>query len=162
MNWDAIGAIAELLGAIGVIASLVYLARQMSQNTRAIRASGFQQFRSEISTAWLGALATPGLTRGILAGLMDYDQLDDEAAFQFECWSGAIFAAYDNAYYQYRTEMLDADRWEIQRRDVAALFHFFPGVAQYWKKSRPGVSPEFVALPSLPTTMRHLTCPELL
>ncbi len=35
MNWDAIGAIAELLGAIGVIASLVYLARQMSQNTRA-------------------------------------------------------------------------------------------------------------------------------
>jgi hypothetical protein len=41
MNWDAIGAIAELLGAIGVIASLVYLAtqirqsrEQMSQNTR--------------------------------------------------------------------------------------------------------------------------------
>ena len=29
MNWDAIGAIAELLGAIGVIASLLYLARQM-------------------------------------------------------------------------------------------------------------------------------------
>jgi len=26
MNWDAIGAIAELLGAVGVIASLVYLA----------------------------------------------------------------------------------------------------------------------------------------
>jgi hypothetical protein len=29
MNWDAIGAIAELLGAIGVIASLVYLAGQI-------------------------------------------------------------------------------------------------------------------------------------
>jgi hypothetical protein len=29
MNWDAIGAIAELLGAIGVIASLIYLARQI-------------------------------------------------------------------------------------------------------------------------------------
>ena len=43
MNWDAIGAIAELLGAIGVIASLIYLAtqirqsrEQMSQNTRAL------------------------------------------------------------------------------------------------------------------------------
>ena len=41
MNWDAIGAIAELLGAIGVIASLVYLAtqirhsrEQMQENTR--------------------------------------------------------------------------------------------------------------------------------
>ncbi len=46
MNWDAIGAIAELLGAIGVIASLVHLTgqicqsrEQMSQNTRALRAS---------------------------------------------------------------------------------------------------------------------------
>ncbi len=29
MNWDAIGAIPELLGATGVIASLLYLARQM-------------------------------------------------------------------------------------------------------------------------------------
>ena len=29
MNWDAIGAIAELLGAVGVIASLVYLATQI-------------------------------------------------------------------------------------------------------------------------------------
>ena len=29
MNWTAIGAIAELLGAVGVIASLLYLARQM-------------------------------------------------------------------------------------------------------------------------------------
>ena len=29
MNWDAIGAIAELLGAVGVIASLVYLALQV-------------------------------------------------------------------------------------------------------------------------------------
>ncbi len=32
MNWDAIGAIAELLGAVGVIASLVYLATQIRQN----------------------------------------------------------------------------------------------------------------------------------
>ena len=46
MNWDAIGAIAELLGAIGVIASLVYLAgqirhsrEQLEQDTRATRAS---------------------------------------------------------------------------------------------------------------------------
>ncbi len=32
MNWDAIGAIAELLGAIGVIASLVYLAAQIRKS----------------------------------------------------------------------------------------------------------------------------------
>ena len=34
MNWEAIGAIAELLGAFGVIASLIYLATQIRQNSR--------------------------------------------------------------------------------------------------------------------------------
>ena len=33
MNWDALGAIAELLAAVGVIASLVYLAKQIGANT---------------------------------------------------------------------------------------------------------------------------------
>ncbi len=56
MNWDAIGAIAELLGAIGVIASLVYLAtqirqsrEQMSQNTQALRAGTYQQFFGQLN-----------------------------------------------------------------------------------------------------------------
>ena len=39
MNWDAIGAIAELLGAVGVIVTLAYLAQQISQNTRTVRSS---------------------------------------------------------------------------------------------------------------------------
>lgn len=54
MNWDAIGAIAELLGAIGVIASLVYLATQirqsrdqMVQNTRALRIASHRHLREE-------------------------------------------------------------------------------------------------------------------
>ena len=43
MDWEAVGAIAELLAAIGVIGSLVYLAKQIkansdnvTQNTRAL------------------------------------------------------------------------------------------------------------------------------
>ena len=35
MNWVAIGAVGELLGALGVIATLGYLAFQIRKNTRA-------------------------------------------------------------------------------------------------------------------------------
>ena len=41
MNWDAIGAIAERLGAIGVVVSLLYLATQIRQNTKSVRAAAF-------------------------------------------------------------------------------------------------------------------------
>jgi hypothetical protein len=36
VNWEAVGAIAEALGAIGVIATLVYLSVQVRQNSREI------------------------------------------------------------------------------------------------------------------------------
>ncbi len=51
MNWDAIGAVAESLGAIGVIVSLVYLAFQIRINTNALR--GTASFQAESSFAQL-------------------------------------------------------------------------------------------------------------
>jgi hypothetical protein len=39
MNWDAIGAIAETLSAIAVVATLIYLALQIRQNTQVIGSS---------------------------------------------------------------------------------------------------------------------------
>jgi len=37
MNWDAIGAIGEILGSLGVLVSLVYLGLQIRGNTRQLR-----------------------------------------------------------------------------------------------------------------------------
>ena len=36
MNWDALGAIAELLGAIAVFLTLAYLTVQVRQNSKAL------------------------------------------------------------------------------------------------------------------------------
>ena len=43
MNWEAIGAIGEVLGAIGVIVTLGYLAIQIRQNTKVTKAATAQQ-----------------------------------------------------------------------------------------------------------------------
>lgn len=47
MNWDALAAIAETVGAIAVIVTIGYLALQIRQNTRTMRAAAFQQFIEE-------------------------------------------------------------------------------------------------------------------
>jgi len=41
MNWDAIGAVGEVVGAICVVLTLGYLAVQIRQNTRATRATTY-------------------------------------------------------------------------------------------------------------------------
>ena len=56
MNWAAVGAIGDVVGSIGVIASLVYLATQIGisaaqteQNSKPVRGTAFQQFRIPIA-----------------------------------------------------------------------------------------------------------------
>jgi hypothetical protein len=39
MNWDAVSAIAEIIGVLLIVASLAYVARQLGQNTAMMRAS---------------------------------------------------------------------------------------------------------------------------
>ena len=41
MSWEEMGAIGEVVGAIGVLITLVFLVQQLRQNTRALRAEGF-------------------------------------------------------------------------------------------------------------------------
>lgn len=45
MEWDALGAIAELLGAIAVLVTVGYLAVQIKQNTRALESSAVSSLR---------------------------------------------------------------------------------------------------------------------
>jgi hypothetical protein len=94
MNWDAIGAIAELLGAVGVIASLVYLTTQirqsrdqMAQNTRALRAGAYQQFGHSVGGREMSRLAVPGRSRTITVGLSDFEQLNEEERDRFSVWA---------------------------------------------------------------------------
>jgi hypothetical protein len=152
MNWDAIGAIAELLGAIGVIASLVYLATQvrqsrdqMRENTRALQAGAYQQLEESVYRKVMDDLTIPGLERIIRLGTADIEQLNEEDMFRWSNWIFMRLRAFDNAHYQFRMGMHDEDRWQISRRDLELLFQM-PGVVQWWKATPSTLSPEFVAL----------------
>lgn len=48
MNWDAIGAIAELSGAVAVVASLIYVGFQLRQNTAAVRGERYNSISSDM------------------------------------------------------------------------------------------------------------------
>ncbi len=147
MNWDAIGAIAELLGAIGVIGSLVYLARQIRDGQRALRAGTYQQFIQHHSEVLRWAMDDPAREQAVRLGMNDFTRLSEEDAFRFNFWMNGVGQVFDNAYYQYRVGMLDAEMWQKHYGDVRGLFQS-PGVGEWWRTSRirPNFSPEFVAL----------------
>ncbi len=49
MDWDALSAIAALIGGAGVVATLIYLAIEIRQNTRAVRSASYQSFTDSIN-----------------------------------------------------------------------------------------------------------------
>ncbi len=46
MDWNAVGAVGEVGGAIGVIVTLIYLAGQLRQNTKALRSSTYATYNA--------------------------------------------------------------------------------------------------------------------
>lgn len=77
MNWDAIGAVGEVVGAAGVIISLLYLAVQIRGDARAKRAATVHD-QSTAFRDFLKTLATDeDLADVYLRGLRDFSSLQD-------------------------------------------------------------------------------------
>ena len=81
INWDAVAGISEALGALGVIATVVYLAFQIRQNTRSIQGSTEQSLvTSEMTLYGLLAQHASVYRRGC-ASVADLDS-DEESLFE--------------------------------------------------------------------------------
>jgi hypothetical protein len=57
MNWDAIGAVGEIVGAIAVVVSLLYLANQIHTSNRAVKQAASKEMMDEIFS-WYGQLSS--------------------------------------------------------------------------------------------------------
>ena len=89
MNWEAIGSIGELLGAMGVIASLLYLSAQIRQGANAAQLATSHSIATA-ARQWADPMqADQDLARIFLLGTEDFDSLDerDRARFVVLCFS---------------------------------------------------------------------------
>jgi len=78
MNWDAIGAIGELVGSAAVVITIAYLAIQTKSNTKATQSAAVAQSRLA-TTGALEAIANGGESLAVYyTGLRDPDSLEKE------------------------------------------------------------------------------------
>jgi len=111
MNWDALGAVAELLGAIGVVASLFYLASQIRRNSTALEAATNQA----ISDATQQRLLVPAQNSDLAVALdkarNDIDGLTSAERVQLTFLTRATFRGVQNAFFQHRQELMSEEAW---------------------------------------------------
>ncbi len=131
MNWDAIGAIGEVVGAAGVIASLLYLAVQIRGDARAKRATTVHE-QSEAFRSFLKMIATDDELGSIyLRGLRDFESLDESDSVRFISHLGFLFRVFEENFFQWREGNLDPDHWHGYESPIDDMLAY-PGVKDWW------------------------------
>jgi hypothetical protein len=131
MNWDAVGAIAELVGAFGVIASLIYLAVGIRQNTRASRAATFDSVTSEVNRIYQALAADPELVRIVRVGWQEPETLDEDETARFMLFLSAGFKGFENMLVQYQQGTIDEQTWQAWCASLTGQLAL-PGTAHFW------------------------------
>ncbi len=143
MTLSDLANIAEILGGIAVVASLVYLAVQIRQNTSTVRNSTLQS-NTALWTSVFCNLAEPSIAEAYAAGLSGKADIKPLHYTQFFLLCRGMFVAFENQYYQFCQGTLDRETYEGYERTISSQILVFPGFRIWWKQCRDVFSPVFV------------------
>jgi len=123
MNWEAISAIAEILGAAGVIATLAYVAVQIRQNTKMARAATRQELAGQIQLLASDLVTNEGIAR-IFQNHIEGKELAPIELLRLQSRAYRDFRFFDNAFFQYSQGLLTDDEWRGLRENLKATVQF--------------------------------------
>jgi hypothetical protein len=107
MNWDAIGAIAEIGGATGVIVTLVYLSGQIRQANRNARAQARQWMVEQANSELHQLMNDPNLS-----ALFDKESVTEEESVKLNFFLAATMRQREWEWFQYRDGIIGRDVYE--------------------------------------------------
>ena len=108
LSWDAIGAIAELLGAMGVICSLIYLGVQIRQNSKHVESSVYQS-TNDVFVDFYAMLAADPVLADIWYKELLGENVREEHSEQAKALLSVLFLAFENNYQHYRSGVVVRD-----------------------------------------------------
>ncbi len=142
MNWQAIGAIGELLGGVVVVASLVFLAIQLRRNTQTLQLGVAEEANRSFST-YLAMFTQPGVSRVYRVGLTSPSELDDDELVTFNAIISTLF---NHLVYEHTLRNSGMNRGNEQGISTAARYVLRqPGGQQWWNRFRVSYNESFQA-----------------
>lgn len=142
MNWDAIGAVGEIVGALAVVISVFYLAAQVRKQTAEARLAATR----DLSTQYLAGLrliaSDEELSRIYLSGVQDYESLERESRLRVSLLFNDILRNMEQQYLHSRSSHAE-DTHLDSLNSSAQEFISLPGVRRWWELSNHGFAREF-------------------
>lgn len=126
----------EVIGGIGVIVTMIYLAVQVRANSELLRAQ--QHYLTNQLDQGLQRLviADEGLARLLVKAAGDPKQLSAAERVRFYTYETQFSADAEYAYYEYADGALDKDIWEAWVEGIAEHFRSSAGAREFWKNNK--------------------------
>ncbi len=132
MTLQDLGNIGEFVGAVGVVVSLVYLAVQIRQNTKATRANSVQDLTENINKA-AENLIEPENAELYLRGIRSYATLTPEEKLRFGQLINVLVNRLDTLLEFQRLGFVRKSYVEAQTEGFRMILRH-PGVREYWER----------------------------
>ena len=143
MNWEAAGAIGEIVAAFAVVITLVYLAISIRQTARSISIAGLRDVTAQWNQ-WSEMLATsPELADVVARGNVDPATLSASEALRY----GAFIQSFFDNVESYRTLVTDhgMDKDLQVLASIVSRRVTIPGFAAWWEENTADYGDDFIA-----------------
>ena len=102
MNLNDLANLGQIIGAVAVVVSLIYVALQIRQNTNAIRSAAAQTVHEHFASWYRLVAAEPDLSQIVVNGLRDYSSLSEMQRARFIATYMAFVSYSQNAFLKWR------------------------------------------------------------
>lgn len=132
---ESLANLGEIIGAIAVVVSLIYLAVQVRQNTQAQRTENFSRALDRVAAMQATLSQDSKISVIFSKGVADPSNLTPKERMQFTWAMYELFGAFEFMFLASKTSAIPEEVWQ-RWSSAVAWWLTFPG-AQTWWKVRP-------------------------
>jgi len=136
MTLQALGNLGEFVGALGVVVSLVYLARQMQQNTTSVRAASFNSMVQNSISLLEHSFRDSEFAAFLHRAQSDPASLTPADQVRWDAYMTAVFRHFGNLVYQHRVGALDRQMWESYERTLEDHLRRTPSWGTWFEENK--------------------------
>lgn len=142
MNWEAMGAIAELVGSFAVVATIAYLVVQIRQNTKFAKIDAAQQLRAGMNDVLRGISDNTDALSAYEKGLTEPQAMDRNEKIRFDLIVLQMLRVSESLYLLYADGYLADESWESTLYSLLFVLST-EGGQQSWRRQRSHMSTSF-------------------
>jgi hypothetical protein len=142
MSLEQLSFVAQIVSALVVVGSLVFVGFQLKHAAAAIRVSSSQAHSECYTDLAKSVIDNADFARIWRVGLADPKALGDDEWVRFVAYANALFRLYESSRVQWLNGRLDSEHWRTVEHQVADFWQL-PGLQAAWKARGHGFSSEF-------------------